>query len=259
MPRAPALPTASRCCRRLALADMVAGLYGAFAVMVALRQVEVEGGNGQVIDLPLLDPLFSFIATEARDLPAHRRDPAAHRQPLGDDLAAQRLPHQGRPLYRHLRLDPGDGRAAVPRDRPRRHDRRPALPHQHRPGAATPRNARRRSSRSSRRARSTRTWPSSRRAEVTAAPVYDIDQFLADPHVQAREIVVDLPDDEMGTRADAQRHPAPVRHPRPTPHAGAGARRAHRRILGELGLDAADARRGSRRRASSGSDRRSKT
>src|SRR5712672_3595714 len=48
-----------------ALADMVAGLYGAFAVMVALRQVEVEGGKGQVIDLPLLDPLFSFIATEA--------------------------------------------------------------------------------------------------------------------------------------------------------------------------------------------------
>ena len=50
-----------------ALADMVAGLYGAFAVMVALRRVEVEvnGGKGQVIDLPLLDPLFSFIATEA--------------------------------------------------------------------------------------------------------------------------------------------------------------------------------------------------
>src|SRR6185437_3317211 len=48
-----------------ALADMVAGLYGAFAVMVALRQVEVEGRAGQIIDLPLLDPLFSFIATEA--------------------------------------------------------------------------------------------------------------------------------------------------------------------------------------------------
>src|SRR5262249_9453483 len=48
-----------------ALADMVAGLYGAFAVMVALRRVEVDGGEGQVIDLPLLDPLFSFIATEA--------------------------------------------------------------------------------------------------------------------------------------------------------------------------------------------------
>src|SRR5262249_27490048 len=35
-------------------------------------------------------------------------------------------------------------------------------------------------------------------AEVTAAPVYDIDQFLADPHVLEREIVVDLPDEQTG-------------------------------------------------------------
>ena len=56
--REPALPPT-------ALADMVAGLYGAMAVLVALREVEIKGGRGQVIDLPLLDPLFSFIATEA--------------------------------------------------------------------------------------------------------------------------------------------------------------------------------------------------
>jgi crotonobetainyl-CoA:carnitine CoA-transferase CaiB-like acyl-CoA transferase len=36
------------------------------------------------------------------------------------------------------------------------------------------------------------------RSEVTAAPVYDIDQFIADPHVIAREILVDLPDADMG-------------------------------------------------------------
>jgi crotonobetainyl-CoA:carnitine CoA-transferase CaiB-like acyl-CoA transferase len=35
-------------------------------------------------------------------------------------------------------------------------------------------------------------------AEVTAAPVYDIDQFLADPHVLEREIVVEVPDAETG-------------------------------------------------------------
>jgi crotonobetainyl-CoA:carnitine CoA-transferase CaiB-like acyl-CoA transferase len=56
--REPALPPT-------ALADMVAGLYGACSVLVALRHREVDGGKGQVIDLPLLDPLFSFIATEA--------------------------------------------------------------------------------------------------------------------------------------------------------------------------------------------------
>jgi CoA-transferase family III len=35
-------------------------------------------------------------------------------------------------------------------------------------------------------------------AEVTASPVYDIDQFMADPHVIAREILVDLPDTQIG-------------------------------------------------------------
>jgi formyl-CoA transferase len=35
-------------------------------------------------------------------------------------------------------------------------------------------------------------------AGVTAAPVYDIAQFLDDPHVQARGIVVEAPDAEMG-------------------------------------------------------------
>src|ERR1700756_1497919 len=42
----------------LALADMIAGLYGAYAVMVARRVVE-HGGRGQVIDLPLLEPMIS--------------------------------------------------------------------------------------------------------------------------------------------------------------------------------------------------------
>jgi len=36
-------------------------------------------------------------------------------------------------------------------------------------------------------------------ADVTAGPVYDIAQFMDDPHVREREIVVELPDEEMGT------------------------------------------------------------
>ncbi len=35
-------------------------------------------------------------------------------------------------------------------------------------------------------------------AEASTAPVYAIDQFIADPHVLAREILVDLPDHELG-------------------------------------------------------------
>lgn len=45
----------------LALADMIAGLYGAFAVMVAVREIELKGGPGQVIDLPLFDPIHSVL------------------------------------------------------------------------------------------------------------------------------------------------------------------------------------------------------
>jgi crotonobetainyl-CoA:carnitine CoA-transferase CaiB-like acyl-CoA transferase len=58
----PALPN-------LALADMVAGIQGAFAVMVALRAAEqpasLGGGKGQVIDLSLLEPLHATLGPDA--------------------------------------------------------------------------------------------------------------------------------------------------------------------------------------------------
>jgi len=49
----------------LAMADMIAGLYGAGAIQAALRSVEVDGGTGQVIDLSLFEPILSIIAAEA--------------------------------------------------------------------------------------------------------------------------------------------------------------------------------------------------
>jgi crotonobetainyl-CoA:carnitine CoA-transferase CaiB-like acyl-CoA transferase len=39
------------------------------------------------------------------------------------------------------------------------------------------------------------------RESVTVAPVYDIEQIMNDPHFREREIIVDLPDTEMGTVA----------------------------------------------------------
>jgi crotonobetainyl-CoA:carnitine CoA-transferase CaiB-like acyl-CoA transferase len=47
------------------LADCMAALNGYGAVMVALREVEVNAGNGQVLDLPLFDPLFSMLGPQA--------------------------------------------------------------------------------------------------------------------------------------------------------------------------------------------------
>jgi crotonobetainyl-CoA:carnitine CoA-transferase CaiB-like acyl-CoA transferase len=47
------------------LADMTAGLYGAIGVLAAFRNVEAGDGQGQVIDIPLLDPLFSILGAQA--------------------------------------------------------------------------------------------------------------------------------------------------------------------------------------------------
>ncbi len=49
----------------LALADMVSGLYGASAAMIALREVEVNGGVGQDIDLSLFEPIHAVLGPEA--------------------------------------------------------------------------------------------------------------------------------------------------------------------------------------------------
>jgi crotonobetainyl-CoA:carnitine CoA-transferase CaiB-like acyl-CoA transferase len=49
----------------LALADMIAGLYGAFAVATALRARDTGAARGQVIDLTLLESMFSVLGPEA--------------------------------------------------------------------------------------------------------------------------------------------------------------------------------------------------
>jgi crotonobetainyl-CoA:carnitine CoA-transferase CaiB-like acyl-CoA transferase len=52
----------------LALADMIAGLYGASAVSTALLARERGRARGQVIDLSLLEPIFSVLGPEASGL-----------------------------------------------------------------------------------------------------------------------------------------------------------------------------------------------
>jgi crotonobetainyl-CoA:carnitine CoA-transferase CaiB-like acyl-CoA transferase len=49
----------------LALADMIAGLYGASAVTTALLARQKGMAQGQVIDLSLLEPIFSVLGPEA--------------------------------------------------------------------------------------------------------------------------------------------------------------------------------------------------
>jgi len=180
-----------------ALADMVAGLYGAFAVMVALRRVEVEGGYGQIIDLPLLDPLFSFIATEApiynltgaiRPRTGSRSETTSPRNVfrtkdgryIGISASIQAMAER---LFRAIgRADIiTDLRFRNNTDRVRNAEECEAPIVEFIAARTLDEN-----------------MAAFAAAEVTAAPVYDIDQFLADPHVLAREIVVDVPDADTG-------------------------------------------------------------
>jgi crotonobetainyl-CoA:carnitine CoA-transferase CaiB-like acyl-CoA transferase len=230
--REPALPPT-------ALADMVAGLYGAMAVLVALREIEAKGGKGQVIDLPLLDPLFSFIATEAaiyrltgavRERTGSRSETTSPRNVfrtrdgryIGISASIQAMAER---LFRAIgRADMiTDTRFRTNTDRVRNAAACEA------PIAAFI---------------AARTLAENmeifERAEVTAAPVYDIDQFMADPHVIAREILVDLPDDAMGYLPMHNVIPrlsaTPGRLRRPAPALG----QHTAEILGALGLDGAE-------------------
>ena len=221
-----------------ALADMVAGLYGAFAVMVALRRVEVEGGGGQVIDLPLLDPLFSFIATEApiynltqaiRPRTGSRSETTSPRNVfrtkdgryIGISASIQAMSER---LFRAIGREDmiTDPRFANNTVRVKNADETEAPIVEFIAARTLEEN-----------------MALFEAAEVTASPVYDIDQFLADPHVQARGIVVDVPDAQTGNIAMHNIIPrlgdTPGKLRRPAPELG----QHTAEILGQLGVDEA--------------------
>ena len=221
----------------LALADMIAGLYGANAVLIALREVE-RGGNGQVIDLPLLDPIFSILGPEAalykltgtvEQRVGSRSNNTAPRNVYETSdgrfiSISASIQSMAERLFRAI------GRADMiddPRFRTNT-DRVKNIDETDRPVAEFIR---------------ARTLAENlsifEKAEVTAAPVYDIDQFIADPHVRARQIVTELPDDEMGSIP--MHHVVPRLSGTPgeirTPAPGLGEH--NDAILGALGLHAA--------------------
>jgi crotonobetainyl-CoA:carnitine CoA-transferase CaiB-like acyl-CoA transferase len=182
----------------LALADMIAGLYGATAVLVALREVEVHRGKGQVIDLPLLDPIVSILGPEAAIFKLKGKV-----TPRSGSRSATSSPRNvfetsdGRWISISASIQAMAERVFCAIGRPDMVD-----DPRFRTNADRVRNAEACET-PLRDFIAQRTLADAlavfEQAEVTAAPVYDIEQFLADPHVQAREIVVDLPDTEMGS------------------------------------------------------------
>lgn len=180
-----------------ALADMIAGLYGMAAVMTALREIEIKGGKGQVIDLSLLEAMHSVVGADAAGYRATGHMPK--RLGSRSNTASPRnvfktrdgrwISVSGSMQSMAERLYTMIGRADMIAD----------------PRFAT--NSARLAN-TDEAERPIREFIGARdfadclalfeQAEVTAAPVYDIDQFVDDPHVQERQVVVEVPDDEVG-------------------------------------------------------------
>ncbi len=180
------------------LADCTAGTYGAFAVMIALRHVEVSGGQGQMIDLPLLEPLFTFMGPQAagykaggklRQRTGSRSTTAAPRNVYRtkDDKWVSMSASTQAMTERLFRVI---GRADLI-DNPRYKTNAVRVQHAAELDTIVGDFI----------AQMTlaENMAFFDKHEVTVGPVYDIAQFVRDPHVLAREIVVEYPDDEMGT------------------------------------------------------------
>jgi crotonobetainyl-CoA:carnitine CoA-transferase CaiB-like acyl-CoA transferase len=207
----------------LALADMIAGLYGAFATVTAVRARERGAAPGQVIDLSLLEPIISILGPEAA---AYTITGALKpRMGSGSNITSPRNVYKtsdGKWIAlsgsvqamaeRVLRLVGREDMIADPRFK----DNSARVQHRDEVDAAVGAWV----------ARQTRdeALEAFAEAEVTAAPVYDIDDLLVDPHVRARGIFEALPDTELGwvpMHAPVPRLSAtPAGYRRPAPRVG---------------------------------------
>jgi len=178
------------------MADSYAGLYGAIGVMVALREVEVNGGHGQVIDLPLLDPMFHILGPQA----ASYRLTGKVKQRTGS-----RSTNSGpRNAYRT-----SDGKfVALSASTQKMAER--VMTSIGRPELVDDPRFRTNNDRVKNAAEldaiigefvGSRTQAENvaffEKAEVTIGPIYDITQILEDPHFIEREVIADYPDPEM--------------------------------------------------------------
>lgn len=182
----------------LALADMIAGIYGASATMMALYARQTGRARGQVIDLSLLEPMFSVLGPEAaihavtgkiKQRVGSASNTASPRNVYqcadGKYLALSgSTPAVARRIFEVIgRSDMNeDPRFATNSDRVKNRSLVDAAI-----GAWF-------ATRNSEEALSTM-----RVAGATVGPVYNIADAMEDAHFQAREIIVDAEDDGFGT------------------------------------------------------------
>ena len=121
------------------LADGVASLNAAYAVMMALYHRDVHGASGQLIDINLIDPLARLLEQTLLGYDQLGAGADQGGQPLGHLGAAQHLPHRRRPLAGDVGQLTAAGAAGVSRDRARRPGRRRRLLRPAAPAGAGPR------------------------------------------------------------------------------------------------------------------------
>jgi crotonobetainyl-CoA:carnitine CoA-transferase CaiB-like acyl-CoA transferase len=181
----------------LAMADMIAGLYGAFATVSAIRAREHGKAPGQVIDLSLLEPMISILGPEAAAYSVTGE--IKQRVGSGSNTASPRNVYKSRD-GKWIALS-GSVQAMAERvfrlvgrpdmvDDPRYKDNAARVRHRHEIDAIVG------------------TWVGQQTREealkafeeaaVTAAPVYDIADLIKDPHVVERGIFEEIPDADLG-------------------------------------------------------------
>ena len=218
------------------LADGVAGLYGASAVMIAVRAAEAPGGRGQVIDLPLYDPLLAIMGPHAANYrltgkvkprTGSRSTNSAPRNAyrcsdgkyVGLSGSVQSMAERiFRAIGRADLID--DPRFRTNADRIRNVEELDAIVAEYM-GRHT----------------QAEVVEIMDKAQVTVGPIYDISQIMQDPHVVEREILADYQDPDVG--AFPQHHVVPRMDATPgsirTPAPRLG--QHNRAILAELGVD----------------------
>jgi formyl-CoA transferase len=182
------------------MADNVAGLAGAFATMVALREVEVNGGRGQTLDLPLFDPLFAILGPQA----AHYQVTGRVKQRTGSRSTTAGPRNVFRTRDDHWICLSASTQAMAERLF-RVIGREDLIGHpDYATNAARVRNADALEAIIGGFMRE-RTLEENLRffddADVTVGPVNDISQIVEDPYIVAREVLVRMPDEDLGTVA----------------------------------------------------------
>ncbi|MFV0490614.1 MAG: CaiB/BaiF CoA transferase family protein [Pseudorhodobacter sp.] len=181
----------------LALADMISGLYGSNAIMMALRSRD-QTGQGQIIDLSLLEAMVSVLGPEPLDY--RLTGTPKPRVGNGSNTSSPRNVYKSRDGHfiavsgsiqsTAERLFRAIGRDDMNSD-PRYANNEARVAHRHEVDAIVG------------------AWMGERdradlieifdREGITAAPLYSIDDIIGDRHFVERGIFTEIPDVELGS------------------------------------------------------------